>query len=133
VKLDVWRDGKARSITATLRGDSKDQTLGKESEEETKDLRGSLAGLPGIRVVPSTEALLEKSGLPQDLKGLWVTEVEAAAAMHGLQEGDLILEVNRKAVTTVSEMKKAVQDSRETTLLTVRRKEGTIFVGVPKD
>jgi serine protease Do len=134
VTLELWREGRVRTVTVTLRGDSRNETARIPSEEaNADDARGSATGLPGVRVTPAYPGSLSKRGLPEDLKGLLVTSVDASATMHGLREGDLILEVNRKPVTTVQEMKAAAADSREAVLLTIRRKEGTIFVAVPKE
>jgi serine protease Do len=135
VKLELWRAGRIRTFTVTLRGDSRDESTARSGSEDAnaEDARGSATGLPGVRVTPAHPGSLNHHGLPEDLKGLLVTAVDASATMHGLREGDLILEVNRKPVTTVQEMKAAAGDSRDAALLTVRRKEGTIFVAVPKE
>jgi S1-C subfamily serine protease len=62
-----------------------------------------------------------------------VTSVEGPAAYSGLREGDLIVEVNRKSVESLSELRKEVLDGPRSALVAVRRAQGTLFVAVPKD
>jgi S1-C subfamily serine protease len=51
----------------------------------------------------------------------------------GLQQGDVIMQVNHRAVSTVAEFNSAVKAgaSKESTLLLVRRGSGTSFIVVP--
>jgi serine protease Do len=67
--------------------------------------------------------------------GVVITNLDddSPAAAAALQPGDLILQVNHRAVNTVTEFNSAVHAgaSKDSTLLLVRRGEGTIFVVVP--
>ena len=64
-----------------------------------------------------------------------ITDVDpnSAASAAGLQQGDMIVQVNRRPVTNVSEFNAAVKAgaSRDSTLLLVKRGQGTQFVVVP--
>ena len=64
-----------------------------------------------------------------------ITEVDpdSASSAAGLQQGDIVVQVNRKPVNSVSEFNSAVKAgaSRESTLLLVKRGQGTQFVVVP--
>jgi serine protease Do len=66
-------------------------------------------------------------------KGVLVTDVDqgSAAAAAGLHEGDVILEVNRKEVSSVSDFDRAMRNvSSGTTLLLVKRAENTFYMAV---
>jgi serine protease Do len=67
-------------------------------------------------------------------KGVVVTDVDSnsLAYRRGVREGDLIVEVNRQPVTTVSEFEKAVKGARANVLLLIKNKEGTRFVPLQK-
>jgi len=66
-------------------------------------------------------------------KGLVITEVnpDSRAADAGLQEGDLILEVNRQAVQSVDELRAAVRKTTNRPVLLLVEREGrSLFVTV---
>jgi len=74
--------------------------------------------------------------LPDSTKGgVVITDLDddSPAAAAGLQPGDLILEVNRRAVNTVAEFNSAVKagSSKDSTLLLAKRGAGTGFLVVP--
>ena len=85
----------------------------------------------GIDVQALTAALAEKFGLVES-SGVLVSRVERGSLAHseGLKEGDLIKEVNRKEVRSVSQFSEALEDvtSGETILLRVIRKDRAFFV-----
>ena len=70
-------------------------------------------------------------------KGVVVTAVDpdSAAAEHGLQNGDVLLEVGGKAVSSVSEVKKAVSEAqcqgKHSVLMRVQSGDNTRFVALP--
>src|SRR5206468_1212718 len=65
----------------------------------------------GIAVVPLTPDRAARSGLRRDLHGVLVQQVspEGRAADAGVQEGDVILEVNRLPVQSVEDLRDAVR------------------------
>ena len=70
-------------------------------------------------------------------KGLVVTGIDAdgAAAEHGLQTGDVILDVGGRSVSSVSQMRKVLADAksngRSNVLMRVKSGNGTRFVALP--
>lgn len=88
----------------------------------------------GIDVQDLTAELAEKFKL-KDTQGVLISKVEqgSLAMMEGLREGDLIKEVNRSEVSTVTEFTAAVSKTKrgETILLRVLR-EGRAFYVVLK-
>jgi serine protease Do len=73
--------------------------------------------------------------LPQDVQGVIITDLDAdsPAAQAGLEQGDIIVQVNHKKVNSVQQFNNAVNqgDGSGSTLLLVRRGEGSEFVVVP--
>ncbi len=75
----------------------------------------------------------QQLGLPPGVTGVVVTAVETGspAAEAGLRRGDVIQEVNRRAVSSVSEFDRAVrQGGRDAVVLLVNRGGNTMFVVV---
>jgi serine protease Do len=82
-----------------------------------------------------TPELRQQLQTPEGTQGVVITDVDpdSAASAAGLQQGDIVVQVNRKPVTTIAEFNAAVKAgaSRESTLLLVKTGPGTHFVVVP--
>jgi len=136
VRLTVWRSGDTKQLSVKLRAEPEERKAEEAVEEEESESRsdqGAPSGLAGVRVVPSTAALLRRAGLPSNLRGLFVARAEAPASFAGLHEGDLIVEANRKAVESTDELRREVKEGPRNALLAVRRSSGMLYVAVPKD
>lgn len=136
VHLTVWRNGDTKEMSVELRAEpeeKKSEEPADSDEPESRADRGAACGLAGVRVTPATGGLLRRAGLPSNLRGLFVTSVEPPASFSGLLEGDLILEVNRKAVEAAADLRREAQGGPRNALLAVRRGPGTLFVAVPKE
>ncbi|HLY75678.1 MAG TPA: Do family serine endopeptidase [Planctomycetota bacterium] len=139
VRLTVWRNGGTKEMSVKLRAEPEEKKADEaeeaveEGEPESRATGGAPSGLAGVRVTPATPFLLRGAELPSNLRGLFVTSVGPPASFAGLQEGDLILEVNRKAVESTADLRREVQDGPGNALLAVRRGPGTLFVAVPKE
>jgi len=72
-------------------------------------------------------------GLPDGSKGAVITEVlpGSRAAKAGLRAEDVILEVNRKPITSAGEAATALKGSTGTLYLRVRRGNATRLLTVP--
>jgi len=88
-----------------------------------------------VTVQTLTPDLRREMQVPEGTAGVVITNVDAdsPAAQAGLEQGDMILQVNRKPVTSAQDFNRAVREgaSRESTLLLVKRGAGTQFVVVP--
>jgi len=134
VHLKVDRVGQTMDLAVTL------SELNLEAENKG-DGEGNLPGggekgaLKGVSVQGLTGELRQQLQVPEGTQGVVITDVDAdsAASAAGLQQGDIIVQVNRKPVTTVSEFNLAIKAgaSRESTLLLVKTGPGTHFVVVP--
>ncbi len=104
-----------------------------------KQQKSTLASLPlqksdvtlGLDVQALTAALAEQFEL-QETVGVLVTKVERGGLAHseGIQEGDLINEVNRETVRTVTQFSEAVAKVKpgQTILLRIIRKARAFFI-----
>ncbi len=55
-------------------------------------------------------------------------ESGSPAAFAGLQEGDIIVSVNREPVRSLEELRKAIKASKGELLLNVRRGDSALFI-----
>jgi serine protease Do len=125
VPLEVLRNGKKQTVTVTLTGRDNKKTgslsssTDGASEEGTTDLSEKL----GIKVDAVTAQMYEELGLDQSIKGVVVQEVDPSsmAAQQGLQQNDVIIEVNRFK-TAVKSLKPG-----DSILLLVFREGNTFF------
>ncbi|MDE2377441.1 Do family serine endopeptidase [Bradyrhizobium sp.] len=128
VKLDVWHKGATKTVTLAL-GELPNEHQAKAQEERPQPG----AGTPhlGLSLAPAGEV----QGAGE--RGVVVVAVDpdGPAAQHGIQTGDVILNVGGKAVTNAgdvrSELKQAKSSGRHSVLLQVKTAEATKFVAVP--
>ena len=104
VKLNVVRDGKPMTIEVTLTAmpDKPEALKEKEGEEKL-----------GARVQELTPQLSARYRISSEIKrGVIVIGVEEGSPADelGLQEGDVILEINRKKIETTKDFDKAIKD-----------------------
>ena len=128
VTLGVIRDGKERTITATL-GEAQ---ASRRARSDQSDERADQAAL-GVSVAPLTPELKSRAGIPDDVTGLLVQQVapQGRAAGAGIQAGDVIRSVNRTPVRTVEDLQAAVKSNADRpTLLLVNREGRDLFVAV---
>jgi serine protease Do len=123
VKLGIVRGGREDTLTLTLGELPKDRAARLDTEERVN---------PGVDVpkLGLTLAPARKGG-----DGVVVTQVDPnGTASDQFQTGDVILDVNGKAVTTPADVRKAVSDAqsdgKRSVLMRVRSNQGTRFVAV---
>jgi serine protease Do len=124
VHLQVFRDGKTRDVNLTL-----GELPEKNEQTATNESRGGV--LEGVQVETLTPEIAQQLNLPSSTKGVVITSVDpaSAAADAGLRRGDVIQEVNRKAVTNPREFENAVGNAgKQPMLLLVNRGGTTSFV-----
>ena len=118
--LEVWRDGKAKELTATV-GQLDDGRVASADKAEAG--KGKL----GVAVRPlSSEE--KRSG---DLEnGVVVEDVAGAAAKAGVRPGDVIVAVNNTAVKSPEQLKELIGKAGKTVALLVQRDDARIFIPV---
>jgi serine protease Do len=121
-ELLVWRDGKQRTIDVRVDEMPQKQTRTadrREKADETERL--------GIAVRPLTSA--EKQQVETD-GTLVVEQVSGAAALAGVQPGDIILGVNGKPVESVEQLRGAVKQKQSTVALLIERGNAQLFIPI---
>ncbi len=135
IRLTVVRDGKQVELKATLDeftepdGKLSGSGPGGGNNEGSEDKGGKL----GLNLEPLTEKTARQLGLDADAEGMVVAGVEpnGPAADAGISRGDVILEINRKPVRTVDEVKSAIESSGDKPiLLLVNRRGQTVFITI---
>ena len=140
VPVKVMRDKKEKTINLTveelnLDAESTRAARGGERREEEPEEQAS-AGF-GLTMGALTPDVMRRLRIPTDTEGVLVTNVEAGspAFRAGLQRGDVILQVNRRPVTTPTEASRVlgqVPDGSTAFLLILRNGQQN-FVTVRKE
>jgi serine protease Do len=129
VKIGIWRDGKDQTLTLTL-GELPNNRMANADTEDYQTSGNAVAHL-GLSVAPAKEV----GGAGED--GVVVTDVDpnGSAADHGLDVGDVILDVGGKAVSNVGDVRKAVRDAqtagKHAVLMRLKSSDRTRFVALP--
>tara|TARA_B100000686_G_scaffold346038_1_gene431743 strand:+ start:172 stop:1611 length:1440 start_codon:yes stop_codon:yes gene_type:complete len=122
VPVKVIREGKNQNLDVTI-------DLLEEKALKTASLGDSL----GLQVQELTPELANSMGL-EETEGVLVTEVERdkSGAESGVKRGDVVLEVNRKAVRSPAEYQKEIGKAKknDAVLLLVRRGNSSIYIAV---
>jgi serine protease Do len=100
--LKVIREGKEKTISITV-GEMKDEKLAKDQDKEEKSL-------VGLEVENLDAQMAQRLGL-KEVKGVVVTRVQpgSSGAEAGIRRGDVILEVNKQAVSNTASFKKLLE------------------------
>src|ERR1700733_1807114 len=128
VKLDILHKGETKTLTVAL-GEMPNDHQANADDTSSK----AAAGTPhlGLRLAPAAEV----DGAGQ--KGVVVTAVdpEGPAAEHGLQTGDVILDVGGKTVSNTADVRTALKEAessgKHSVLMHVKTSDATRFVAVP--
>jgi Do/DeqQ family serine protease len=121
--VGIMRDGREKTLTVKLDEASANRTA-RGSSNDTPEPADQTA--LGVAVAPLTPETAARAGIRGNLKGLLVQNVDAdsRAADAGIRPGDVIVEANRKAVTSVDELRAAVRGTPDRPLLLLVNREG---------
>jgi len=131
--LALFRAGKELSLTVKLteRNEGAIDKIEGDSGNDGENPSEALKQL-GLQTSNLTEALRKQYSIDKDVSGVVVIEVDqvSQAASEGIQEGDVIQEVNREAVTSVKEFAKAVKSIKigDNVMLLVKRGQSTLYI-----
>ena len=120
VKLTVWRNGKRETLTAKLGA-----TI--EKAVEVAEDKASKGGKLGLSLRERQPEERRGSGLRE---GLVIEDVSGASARAGVQAGDVLLAVNGTPVSSVDQVRGAVEGADKSVALLVQRGKQRIFVPV---
>ena len=125
VRIGVIRDGKERTLTATIGRMAAEMTAVPKPSGKSADQFSRL----GLSVHRLTPELARKFDL-QGERGVLISGIEpgSPAAMANLQAGDLIVEANHQPVGSIEELQHALGKSPDKVLLLVKRSGESLFV-----
>jgi serine protease Do len=123
VQLTVLRDGDEKELSVTVAKLAADETLIGSSESEK--------GKWGLKLHDLNSQIEEQFGFKAE-QGVAVVGIEpdSAAAEAGIRQGDVIVEVNRKPVASVDDVKQQISQAKDKDrlLLLVQRDGGKFYV-----
>ena len=122
--LKVLRNGSERDIAVKL------GVLPTDQEQASLQPTNPQGALEGVTVGNVTEEAVQQLGLPANTKGVVVTGIDPSSpvADSGLQQGDVIQEVNHQPVMNVNRFDQAIQKAGKDPLLLVDRQGNTLFI-----
>jgi serine protease Do len=118
--LEIWRDGKAMSLSATIGNAAKLAS----NDEASGDSAPAKLGLALRPLNPEERRETGAAG------GLVVEDVQGRAAEAGIQPGDVVLSVDGTPVQSVAQLRKMVQEHDKQIALLIQRGEARLFVPV---
>lgn len=137
ISLKIIRDGNDLTIKAKLGefeaspadADSpeKNKTPGETPNEDEEN------GKLGLNLQPLTPEIAKRLNIPTEVKGVLVTDVDPSspAAEEGIRRGDVLIEINRTLVSSLADVRKALEKSGDgAALLLVSRGGQTVFISV---
>src|SRR6478609_9553079 len=128
VKLDVLHQGQSKTLTVAL-GEMPNDRQVSAGEQQSREM----AGTPrlGLQLAPAAD--VEGAGD----KGVVVTAIDpdGPAAEHGFRTGDIILNVAGKSVSSVADVRTALDAAKDSgkhsVLMRVKTADATRFVAMP--
>ncbi len=131
VKVELLRDKKTLSLEVKITEQPKDIA---QVDGETVQGDGKNTALAGVEVRNLTSEIARQLGLPPGTSGVVIAGVEqgSAAEEAGLQEGDVILEINRQALRNTGDFKRlsGKLSKKDSTLLLINRQGRKLFLAI---
>ncbi|MDE0250650.1 MAG: Do family serine endopeptidase [Gammaproteobacteria bacterium] len=113
VEIEVLRDGKTRSLTASVGRHTTYTVSGNTLSEK----------LAGAKFSEAQEDPSRRTAA-----GIEVVQARGKAASAGLRKGDIVISVNRERVRTIKDMKAAIKKNPEALLLNIQRASRGLFI-----
>ena len=132
VDVAFLREGKSRKLEVVLE-ELPDERSASRLRRDGSRGSAEVGGLQGVVVGDLTPQARQQAGIPRDLQGALVNEVDedSVAWASGLRPGDLIREINRQPVRNAEDAINAAEDLENARiLLRVWREGGNRFVVV---
>ncbi|MBF0310596.1 MAG: DegQ family serine endoprotease [Magnetococcales bacterium] len=130
VAVEILRDGAAKTLKVKVA-----EMPPEEATSTAKAAPGKSDPL-GMKVHTLSEMPKRPNGIGDEVKGVVVVGVDAdgAAARAGIRKGDVIVDLNSRAVATVADYNKALESlgSGKTVLVRILRDNKPLFVAVQR-
>ena len=121
VRLDIWRQGSAKEITARLVNANEKKTASVSKNEVPGQ------GKLGLALRPLQPDEKQEAGLDN---GLVVQQASGPAALAGVQSGDVLISINGVSVKNIDQVRAMVAKSDKSVALLIQRGGDKIFVPV---
>jgi serine protease Do len=118
--LEVWRDGKTLSLTATIGNAA-------QAASEDGSAGASEPARLGLSLRPLNQEERQQAGVSG---GLVVEDAQGRAAEAGIQPGDVVLSVDGTPVQSVAQLREMVKKHDKQIALLIQRGEAHLFVPV---
>jgi serine protease Do len=126
VALTVWRDGRTQEVDVT----AAELPEKNDNEHASRSTKQEL----GLELDNLTPDLAQRLDLPSSTRGAVVSDVDSgsAAALAGLESGDVLVEIDHKAVASADDAAQRMGEKKDGGhLLRVRRGSGALFLVLP--
>lgn len=138
VKVKVWRDGKMMTLKVHIaKLDEKDTVVSSAGEQpNTPDVKTVDLAELGMSLSLVTQAMRDRFGLPEDVDGVLIVDVDAQGPAYGegVRPGDLVAEVSQEKVSTPGDVKRLVETAKKagkrSVLLLIEGQSGFRFVAL---
>jgi serine protease Do len=103
-RLQVLRDGRSQSLTVRLSERPPSRQASRPSEDTTSPMPSNAAAVPlGLSVRELDRATANRLRLPNGVSGVLVTRVDPLSAAYdaGIQRDHIVMEINRRPVSSV--------------------------------
>ncbi|MGD8472012.1 MAG: DegQ family serine endoprotease [Desulfobacteraceae bacterium] len=122
--LTLLRDGKKKTVAVKIAKRSDSGALAQQKPQDNEKL--------GIRIAEVTPETARRFGHSETEKGVLVVGVEpgSKADEAGVRQGDLVKEVNRNPVTSVSQLRSEVEKADAVQLLVKRPNAGFMVIKI---
>ncbi|QYO68648.1 Do family serine endopeptidase [Leptolyngbya sp. 7M] len=133
IKLTVQRDGNPLELTVTLDEFDTDRSATSAEPGAAPNSASPTGGKLGLTLQPVTPQVVKELGLTNEKEGVIVTGVDEGGpgAEAGIQRGDVILEINRRSISTAEDVLSVVESSgSRPILLLINRRGQTAFITI---
>jgi serine protease Do len=130
VAVKILRDKQPKTIELTIAEQPKSMT--RSGEEDAGESATPTGVLSGLEVRELTEELTSRYGLKSGERGVVIVRVKPGSSAEelGVREGDMIMEINRQAVTSVKAYERMAGKlpKDQSVLLLLKRQGRTIYL-----
>ena len=128
LRMQVYRNGK----TVDLNGETAEMPGTPALHASTEGPNDSASPMQGVSIENMNPQVAQEAGVAANTPGVVVTGVDPAsdAASAGLQQGDVIQEVNHSKITNSGDFASALNKSHGDSLLLINRKGTRLYLAV---
>jgi serine protease Do len=132
VPVELIRAGKKTTVYVVLSGRDKESLNKLSSQDQNDDTQNEAQETQslGIKAGNITDEIRNELDLDQSVQGVVVLDVKQGSQAYdaGIQPNDIIMEINRKAVTNTNTFKQAMKEAKNNdSVLFLIQREGNTF------